>query len=133
MIFLDIFCGGHWGAQNNSNVLSDILATKRQGAGVLNGVIDEDGNIRGAAANIHEGNANTALFCGQNSLGRCQRFQNHISHIEAATVTGADDILHSRHSTRHDMDFHLKAHARHAQRVGDAALIVHHILLWQGV
>ena len=91
---------------------------------MLDGIIVVDGDVRGAAAKIHQGHADFLLFLGQHGLGRSQRFENYVLHAQIGTVAAVDDIFCAGYGSRHDMDIDLKPDAGHADRINYAALVV---------
>ena len=101
--------------------------------GVLDGIVGENGDVRGAAADVHQRDAQLALFFRQHGLGRCQGFQRDVRDFQFAAVAGAHDVLGRGHGPGHDVHLDLQTHSRHAQRIGDAALVVHDIFLRQDV
>ena len=100
---------------------------------MLDGAVDKNGDVRRAAAKIHQRHADFPFLVGQHGLGRGQGFQSDVRHFHFAAVAGTHDILRRGHGPGHDVHLHFQTHARHAQRIGNAALIVHNIFLRQNV
>ena len=77
--------------------------------------------------------AEVALVRGQHRLGRRQRLEDHLDHLDAGAVDAGQQRLRARGLAGHQVDLHLEAAAEHAERVGDAALLVDDELLRHGV
>lgn len=106
---------------------------ERHGSGVLDGIVGKYGDIAGAAAKIHDGHADFALFIGKNGLGGCQCLEHNVGNLKIAALAGTDDILRRSDRSGDNMHMRFQPVPGHADRVGNAELIVHDIFLRKNV
>ena len=61
-----------WCAQRHSDVVGHLITRNWNHAGMANGAFGKDGDIRGAAANVHEGYTKLLLIFGEHCIARGQ-------------------------------------------------------------
>src|SRR5688572_14049108 len=110
-----------------------LVARDRDHRGVADGAVGEDGEVGGAAADVHQADAEVLLVLGQHRARRCQRLQDQVVHLQPAAAHALDDVLRSRHRAGDHVHLHLQAHARHADRLPDILLAVDDEFLAQHV
>jgi hypothetical protein len=93
----------------------------------------EDREVGRAAADVDHGHAEFTLVWGQHGLGGRHLLQHGVDDVDAGAIDAGDQVLHRRRATGHDVDVHVEARPGHADRVGDAFLVVHREVLWQHV
>lgn len=121
------------GAQAKGDIVGQVLAAQRQHMGVLDGIVGENGDVRGAAADVHQRDAQLALFFRQHGLGRCPGIPARCPRLPVRCGGRSARCSGPRSRPGHDVHLDLQTHSRHAQRIGDAALVVHDIFLRQDV
>src|SRR3954466_15533349 len=110
----------HGRAQPHRDVVGEVVAAQRDDAGVLDGAAGENGQIGGAAPDVHQRHAQLLLFVGQHRLGGGERFEHDVRHREAGLAAALDDVLRAGDGGGDDVHLRLQPHAAHAQRLADA-------------
>ena len=105
------------------------MPAQRQNRSVLDGVVGKNRDIGSAAAKVNQGNANFAFFLGQHGLGRSQRLKGNIGHFKLAAMARAHNVLRRRNRAGNNVHLYFKAHASHAERVGNATLVINYLFL----
>src|SRR5436309_716858 len=121
------------GAQRRGEVVGHVAAAHGQDGRVADGAAVHDAHRRRAGTEVDEGHAELALLGRQHRLRRRQRSAEHVAHVEPRAVAALDDVLSRADRAGHDVDAGLEAHARHADGLLDAVLIVDDELLGQDV
>jgi hypothetical protein len=93
----------------------------------------KDGHVGGAAADVHQADADVLLVLGQHGIARSQRLQHQVDHFEAAAMHALDDVLHRSDGARHQVHLDVEPLGIHADRFLDAVLAVDDELLHQRV
>jgi hypothetical protein len=86
--------------------------------------VGEDRDIGGAAADVEQAHAEILFIVGKNRTRRGQRLQDQIVHLQAAAANALHDVLRRGHRAGDDVNLHLEAHARHADRLAHVLLPV---------
>src|SRR5581483_8780817 len=102
-------------------------------AGVLDGAAGEDGQIRGAAADVHQRDAQLLLLFRQHRFRRRQRLEHDVDDGEAGAAAALDDVLRAGDGGGDDVHLGLEPHAAHAQRLADPVLLVDDVFLREDV
>ena len=131
VLLLDLLRLGHGGPQADGDVVGQVVAAQGEHRGVLDGPVGEDGDVGGAAADVHQADAQFLLVGGEHRLGRGQLLQHDVGHVQAGPVAGFDDVLGAGHGAGDDVHLGLQADAAHAERLADAVLLVDDELLGQ--
>ena len=76
-------------------------------------------------AQVDQEDAELLLLRRDHRLGGGQGLQHDVLHGQAGAVHAADHVLHRGVGAGDQVHFHLEAHARHADRLLDAVLVVH--------
>ena len=121
---LEVLGVGHGRAQPDRHVVGDVIAPQRQDRRVPDGAVAEERHVGGAAADVDEDDAQLLLVGEEHRLGRGQRLEHDVLHGQPGAVHRADDVLHGRHRAGDDVHLDLQAHARHADRLPHAVLVV---------
>ncbi len=100
---------------------------------MLDRAVGEDRDVRGAAADVDQADAEVALVVEEHGVGGGERLQHEVAHLEPAAAHALHDVLRRRHGAGDDVHLDLEAHAAHAQRLAHAALAVDHELLLEDV
>ena len=69
----------------------------------------------------------------EHRLGRRERLEHEVGDVQAAALAALDDVLRRGDRGGDDVDLGLEPHARHAERLADAVLVVDDELLRQHV
>ena len=100
---------------------------------MLDGAVDEDGDVGGSAADIHQGDSQLLLLCGENRFRRSKLFQDDIRHVQIPPVARLDDVLGAGHGSRDDMHPRLQTDPAHPQRLANPVLVINDELLGENV
>ena len=120
-------------AQPHGDVVREVLAADGDDRGVLDGAAVEDGDVRGAAADVDEGDPQLLLVLGQHAQGRGELLEHDVGDVQRALLRATHDVLSARDSARDDVDLGLEAHPAHTEGLLDAVLIVDDEFLGQDV
>ncbi|MCY1415824.1 hypothetical protein D9M71_313200 [compost metagenome] len=100
---------------------------------MADGAFGEDGDVGGAAADVHQADAQFLLVLGDHRVGRGQLREDDVIDLEAAAAHALLDVLSRVDRTGDHVDLGFQAHAGHAQRLAHAFLVVDHVVLGQRV
>ena len=112
-----------------TDIFGDHVAAKRDDSGVIDDVIVEDGDICSAAAYVDECHASLFLVIAEDRLGRGDRFENHVFHLQASLFDAGDDVACRSDLTDDDMEIGLELAAEHSLRMTDTHLVVNDVFL----
>ena len=90
-------------------------------------------DIGGAAADVHQADAELLLIVGQHREARGELLEHHVLDHQTAALHALDDVLRGAVGAGHDVHLGLESHARHADRIANALLPVDQELLRQHV
>ena len=110
-----------------------MIAADGQHAGVPEAAALEHREVRGAAADVHERDAELLLVGREHRFARGQLLEHGVDDLDAGAVDARDHVLHRRRAAGDDVDVHLEPAAGHADRHGDAVLVVDDEVLRQHV
>src|SRR6266545_1833871 len=111
-------------AQPDGDVVRDVVPAERQDGRVPDGAVAEQRGVGGATADVDQQDAELLLIGRQHGLGRGQRLEHDVLDGEPRSVHRPHHVLHGGHGARHEVDLDFQPHARHAERLADAILIV---------
>lgn len=97
------------------------------------GTAIEYGDIRRAAADIHETDTEFHLVLGQHRETRCELLEHDVIDLQAAALDALDDVLRRARGAGHHMHPRFEPHARHADGLADTFLTVDDEFLGQHV
>src|SRR5256712_5443326 len=100
-----------------------------QGREVADLPLVEDRHRSRGAAHVEERDAQLPLVVRQNGVRRRERLEHDVAHAIPGALHRAAQVLRGGRLHRHEVDLDLEPRARHADRVGDAALLADHVLL----
>jgi len=100
-----------------------------QGREVADLPLVEDRHRSRGAAHVEERDAQFPLVVRQHGVRRRERLEHDVAHAIPGALHRAAQVLRGGRLHRHEVDLDLEPRARHADRVGDAALLVDHVLL----
>src|SRR5690606_15151569 len=83
---------GHGRAQTGGHVAGDVVATHRNHAGVGDAPIGVDQQVRGPAADVHDGDSDFLLVLAQHRVRTGQRLEHHVGDIQPAALHAAHDV-----------------------------------------
>ena len=94
------------GAQAKGDIVGQVLAAQRQHMGVLDGIVGENGDVRGAAADVHHQMAAGAANVQSRAQTRREGFLDQEHSARAGFDGGVDDaaLLHLGNAGRHADD-----------------------------
>ncbi len=90
-------------------------------------------HIGRTGADVGKADAQLALVAAQNGVGRGQRFEDGIVHVNARAVERGDDVLRRAGGRRADVHLHFQPRGHHADGIVNAVLVVEDVLLRQQV
>src|SRR4029079_9747421 len=96
-------------------VAGEVFAAQSNHGGGDDGAAGEDGDVGGAAADVHQAHAQLLLVLSQHGLGGGERLQDDVGDVQAGAVGALDDVLRAGDGARDDVHLGLQAHAGHAQ------------------
>src|SRR5450830_141944 len=120
-------------AQRHGNVVGDLVAGNRDHGGVTDRTLGEDRDVGGAAADVHQAHAQFFFVVGQYRVGRSQLLENDVVDFQAAAAHTLFNVLCGIDRAGHHVDLGFQPHARHAEGLAYAFLVVDHVVLRQGV
>jgi hypothetical protein len=132
-LVLDLLGLVRGGPQAEGDVARDLVATEGNHAGVRDRAFGEDGDVRGATADVDQGHAQALFVLLQHGLARGKRFEHDVEDLQLATAAALDHILHGRGGGGHDVHARLQAHPAHAEWLAHAVLAVDLVFLGQDV
>src|SRR6185312_11561306 len=115
------------------DVVGHLVAGDGDHRGVADGTVGEHGDVGGAAADVHQADAEVLLVLVQHRVAGRQLLQYHVVHLEAAAFHAAHDVLGGAGGAGDDVHARLQAHAGHADGLADAVLAVDNEILRQNV
>jgi hypothetical protein len=124
---------GHGRAQADRDVVRHVVAAERQDRGVPDGAVAIEGDVRGAAPDVDDEDAELLLVRVQHGLRRGEPLEHDVVDGEPGAIDGADDVLHGGDGAGDDVHLDLQAHARHADGLPDPVAVVHDEALRQDV
>src|SRR5258708_6508245 len=130
---LDSFGFGDRGAQTDGQIIREVIAANRNGAGVPYHASAENNQFRGAAADVQQAAAEIALVLREARFRGSERLQDRIADEDAGLVRGGDEILRGGNSGSHQMNVYLQPLANHANSIAYAVLGIHHEFMWKDV
>ncbi len=130
---LDFFRVGHRRAEADRDVVGEVIAADADDRGVPEAAALVNGDVGGAAADVHQRDAELLLVVGEHRLARGELLDDGLGHGDARAVHARDDVLRGALAAGDDVDVHLEARARHADRRADAVLLVDDEVLRQDV
>src|SRR5439155_1848057 len=132
-LHLDLFRLDHRRAQTDGDVVGQMVAAERDHARVLDGPAGEDRQIRRAAADVHQRDAQLLLLFRQHRLRGSERLEHDVCHLQPGTAAALDDVLGAADRRGDDVHLRFQAHSAHSQRFADAVLLVDDVLLREDV
>src|SRR5512139_1247975 len=133
VLALDLLRLGHRRPQTDGDVVGEMVPAHAHDGRVPQAAALEDGQIGGAAADVHQRHPELLLVGGEDGFAGGQLAEDHPRHLDTRAVDGRDDVLRRRARTGDDVDVHLEASAGHADWRADAVLVVHDVVLGQHV
>ena len=130
---LDALRLGNRRAQPHGDVAREVVAADGHDAGVPQAAALEHREVGGAAADVHQRDAQLLLIGREHRLAGGQLLEHGVGHRHARAVDARDDVLGGRRGAGHDVHVDLEACAGHADRVADPVLLVHDEVLRQHV
>ena len=112
-----------------ADVVADHISTKWNDRRVANDAILENGNVGGAATDVHQRHPGLFLFFRKHGSGRSKGFQNELIHFKSSLADALVDVLGCGHLACDDVEVGFQTHARHANGILDALFVVHRELL----
>ena len=112
-------------------VIGKIIAAQGQFPGMLDSTVAENRQVRGAASDVKQGHSQLHLITTQYCMGRGDRFQHNLCHIQAGPIATGDQVVERSHVCRHDMDIGYQPHPGHTQWILNTGVIINHVLLGQ--
>jgi len=100
---------------------------------VLDAALAVDGDVRRAAADVDEGDAEFLFVGREHGLGRGQLLEDDLVDVETHAVDALDDVLRRGRGPRHDVDLGLEPHPGHPHGVLDPLLLVDDVVLGKDV
>ena len=120
-------------AQAHRDVVGHLVAGNRNHRGVTNRAAGEHGDIGRAAADVDQADAQFLFVIGQHGITGSELLEHDVVDRQAAALHALDDVLRGALGARHDVHLGLETHARHADRLADAFLIIDDEFLRQDV
>ena len=111
-------------AEPDDEVVRQVVAADGQDAGVEDAAVDEDGDVRRAAADVGEDDALLLLLLLEDGLGRRERRKDQLLDLHAGALDALREVLDGRHRAGDDVRVHVEPLAEHADRVADVVLAV---------
>ncbi len=110
-----------------------MIAADGEHAGVPEAAALEHREVRRAAADVHQRDAELLLVGRQHRFAGGQLLEHGVDDLDAGAVDARDHVLHRRRAAGDDVDVHLEPAAGHADGHGDAVLVVDDEVLRQHV
>src|SRR5229473_2975672 len=123
---LDSFRFGDRRAQTDGQIIREVIAANRNGAGVPYHASAENNQFRGAAADVQQAAAEIALVLREARFRGSERLQDRVADEDAGLVRGGDEILRGGDGRSHQVDIDFQPLADHADGVAYAILSIHH-------
>ena len=110
--------------QTDRHVLRHICSPQPHDGGMANRAVVKHRQIGRAPADVDQCHAHFLFVRRQNRITRRDGFEHQIRHLQPGAADALANILRGRDRARHDVYIDFEAHARHADGVFDAGLIV---------
>ena len=107
------------------DVIGEMIASHRNDGRVKHSVLDEDGQIAGAASDVTNHHPHLSLGIRQNSFSRSERAEHPAIHGDPGCIDAHLQILQSGCSRSDDVRFDLQPVAVHTDGGFDAFLSIH--------
>ncbi len=121
------------GTQGNGDVVGHLVAGDGNHGRVADGAVGEHRQVRGAAADVHEGDAELLLVLAEDGKAGAELFQDQVVHFQATAAYALDDVLGRADRARNHVDPGLQPHPAHADRLADPLLVIDDEFLGQDV
>ncbi len=107
------------------DVGGDDVAAERNDRRVADDAFVEDGDVGGAAADVHQGHAGLFFLFGEGGVGTGDGFEGEVGHFQARLFDAAEHVVDRRDLSGDDVEIGFQPDAAHPDRIGDALLAVH--------
>ena len=120
-------------AHGHRDVVGHLVAGDRDHRRVANGALREHREVRGAAADVDDADAELALIVGEAGETRRELLEHDVVDLEPAALDALLEIVGGALRAGDDVHLGFEAHARHADGIADAFLAVDDEFLRQHV
>src|SRR6266567_7434884 len=125
---LDVFGGSERRSKPYHKVVREVIPADWKDGCVIDGAVNEDGDVGSSTANVDEHNTLLAFLVLKDGLGACQRFHNKCIHLYADPFDTAGQILHRADGGSDNVRLDIESLAIHADGIADVVLAVHDII-----
>ena len=132
-IDLEFFRPGERNPQPQRNVVADMIAAHGQHAAVPDDTVFVDDVIGNSAADVDDDGAKLFLMFVEHGLGGGQRVDHDLIDLDAALPNAAQRVLHACPHAVNDMEVRLELSSHHPDRVENALLAIHVVVLNDGM
>src|SRR6185295_19441853 len=98
----------HRRAEPHGDVVGEVVAADTDDGRVPEASALVDGDVRRAAADVHEGDAKLLLVLGQHGLAGGQLLDDGFGDVHTSAVHAGDDVLRGALATGHDVHVDLE-------------------------
>ena len=115
------------------DVVRDGVASKGNDSGVADDALLKDGDVGGAATDVHQGDAGFLFFFAQHSAARGDGLEDQLVHLQARPLDAAVDVFGSGGLPGDDVEVGLQPHPGVPHGLLDPGFSIHGEFLGQNV